>query len=199
MKKVIALCLAFVLMAGACAAETSSAYDYKQLEGVDGYEYKKFDRTWHIYDTYDMEYLDGRIYIGVDAEEMEGYVLACFYVNSLKWDGEPMWEIEGVDVYVDGVIYSFDAPYHDEGSYSYQFYGDTVNKLIRAMAGAESQVSVRIRHVAAYPEYDLDWDRFSASIGRISKVLVEKGVMDAADNVLCSYLGQQHNAAVKQI
>lgn len=197
MKKVAAIVMALIMALASMGAACASSYDYTQLEGIEGYSYDKFERSWRICDTYCIDYSNLRLYIGVQAEEISGYLLPFVFIKLTGYGSETPWEIEGIDVYIDGLIYSFDSPFHPDGSGEYDFFGYSVNKLIRALAAAEKEVAVRIRHSAASPEFDLDWEKFGSGIGRIAKVLVDNGVMDATtQNQVFDYYEDQHKPVI---
>lgn len=197
MKKVAAIVMALFMVLSMMGTAVAGSYDYTQLEGIEGYKYDKFERSWVICGTYCIEYSGFKLYIGVQAEEIDGYLIPFVYAKLAGYGSETPWEINGIDVYVDGVIYSFDSPFHPDGSSEYHFFGYTVNKLIRALADAQKEIAVRIRHSAASPEFDLDWGEFSAGIGRIAKALVEKGVMDATtQNAVFDYYEDRHKPVI---
>lgn len=198
MKKVAAIVMALFMVLPMMGTAVAGSYDYTQLEGIEGYKYNKFSKTWAIYDSYLI--YDTTVYAGIAirAEECEGFVIPCLRVASIDAVGNSVWEIEGIDIYIDGVIYSFDSPFHPEGGSGYWFFGYTVNRLIRAMAAAEEEIAVRIRHSDGSPDFDLDWGRYNSSIGRIAKVLVDKGVMDATEeNYIFDFYEDLHNPIVR--
>lgn len=61
MKRFLSMLMTLVLLCGCFAMAEVKTFDYKVLEGLDGYSYDKFEKMWSLAGEYRIKAADGYI------------------------------------------------------------------------------------------------------------------------------------------
>lgn len=67
MKRFLAVLVLVVMMCGCVGLAEEKPFDYKELEGLDGYSYDKFEKMWDYIGRYDQKQTDGYLSIFLQA------------------------------------------------------------------------------------------------------------------------------------
>ena len=107
MKRFLSMLMMLVLLCGCFAMAEEKTFDYKVLEGLDGYSYDKFAKMWSYEGEYRKNYTDGCISIklgaGGDKESVQGVMLTA---GAYKSDGSTFATIDKVDILADDTLIS---------------------------------------------------------------------------------------------
>lgn len=105
MKRFLSMLMTLVLLCGCFAMAEVKTFDYKVLEGLDGYSYDKFEKAWSYYGAYAKKYSDARLVIGVQVDGDKDSVQAVvFYAKAVDTKNETYSTVEEVSILADDIL-----------------------------------------------------------------------------------------------
>lgn len=105
MKRFLAMLMTLVLLCGCFAMAEEKTFDYKVLEGLDGYSYDKFEKTWSYYGAYAKKYSDARLVIGIQVYgDMDSVLAVQFYAKAVDNKNETYSMVEEVSILADDTL-----------------------------------------------------------------------------------------------
>lgn len=102
MKRFLAMLMTLVLLCGCFAMAEEKTFDYKVLEGLDGYSYDKFEKTWSYQASYVKEYDGAYVVIGLLADgDTEAAQTVQLLVVAAMEDGSSIGNITEIIILAD--------------------------------------------------------------------------------------------------
>ena len=107
MKRFLSMLMTLVLLCGCFAMAEVKTFDYKVLEGLDGYSYDKFEKMWSLAGEYRIKAADGYISVALialgDKESVQGVMLTA---GVYKSDGSIYGTIDKIEILADDTLIS---------------------------------------------------------------------------------------------
>ena len=107
MKPFHSMLMTLVLLCGCFAMAEVKTFDYKVLEGLDGYSYDKFEKMWSLAGEYRIKAADGYISVALialgDKESVQGVMLTA---GVYKSDGSIYGTIDKIEILADDTLIS---------------------------------------------------------------------------------------------
>jgi len=135
----------------ACETELDSRsyelppFDYTKLKSKWRFSYDEFDKSWKYFAQYDKPYSNADEFINIIVFSEEGGArVSDFEIRAgLSWKGvdkdREQWVVEGLEVLVDGKVYSFTMTESSYKTFSYSvLYNDTSYQFIQDVAAANT-------------------------------------------------------------
>lgn len=105
MKRFLSMLMTLVLLCGCFAMAEVKTFDYKVLEGLDGYSYDKFEKMWSLAGEYRIKAADGYISVALialgDKESVQGVMLTA---GVYKSDGSIYGTIDKIEILADDTL-----------------------------------------------------------------------------------------------
>lgn len=155
---VLLLALCFVLAGGACAGEAQERFDFTVFEGLDGYQYDKFEDTWSFFGAYLEEYSDARVIIGIQVSgNDEGISFAPYLYTRITGptSSEPLYTVKAIDLIIDDTKYSYKKMLEGKSDSSV-LLGNEGKQLVEALADCES---IAVKLTLEYNSITIDLDQ----------------------------------------
>lgn len=176
-------------------SEPVGQFDYSIFQGMEGYDYSKFDKCWSVASLYDYKFSDADVYIGIKLfGENGGNNLeeAQLITRIVDKSGNVIHTVSSMDFLIDGKLYSYNDMPAESGTMAGRvFLYDHGYEIVKAFAYAKT-VSVKLSMYSNRTlELDLDSAQFSRTVGNLCRVIVEHNVWDYYIN--SSLLGSMEN------
>lgn len=174
MKKLLALmlCLIIVFISTTCFAEILSKSPF---EGMDGYKYDKFNKTWDYQKVWYHEYRDGVFGLGIEVyggkDEQEAPRLFCFLRT--PDNRSALYTITKLAFMIDDdTIYQFDSPLVQipallSPPYSYELLGDQSKNFLKDFANAKT---ITVRFISSNTYFDEELKNTSTLVKSLQTV-----------------------------
>lgn len=156
--------------------------DYTIFQGLDGYDYSKFDKCWSVASLYDYEFSDADVYIGIKLWGEDGgnnLEEAQLITRIVDKSGEVIDIVDAMAFLIDDKIYRYDEMADKDGSMAGRvFLYDTGYEIVKAFANAKS-ISVQLStYDHGMLELDLNSTQFSNTVGKLCRIIVDNHVWD---------------------